>query len=69
MSISKQGINEDILQKAGYRNFGWMNGRKENSIDECIKSKHTISELSYSEAKNLCYCDECKIYWFYDCSD
>lgn len=65
-------INEDILQRAGYKNLGWRNGWNKNKPSEyikCISSDHIYSELSLSEAKNLCYCDICKIYWFYDCSD
>lgn len=67
MSISKEGINENILQKAGYKCLGWLNCQNMPAeYHECI---HNPSEISYSQTKNLCYCDICKIYWFYDCSD
>jgi hypothetical protein len=71
-TIPKQ-INEDILQRAGYKNLGWSNEWNKIAPEEYIRhgtsSQCLTSEISYSEAKNLCYCDECKIYWFYDCSD
>jgi hypothetical protein len=68
MSISKEGMNEDILQRAGYKNLGYINGWK-SPPDKYTKCNHKASELSLSRNKSLYYCDECKIYWYIDHSD
>jgi hypothetical protein len=70
----KPSITDTELKSAGYKFIGWMNEWEKPFPMEflhCVNSSHVREEVSFSNrgSNNTVYCEICKIYWKYDCSD
>lgn len=55
--------------KAGESIFNGYENQPEHSF--CRKQGHKVDEVQHTRtgSENTVSCDECKIYWKYDCSD
>ena len=81
MSFKDYGQLIQELKSKGYKYLNWANGWGKNEPPEyleCNKLGHNSWQSSDARSdiqhdprgyRNTVYCDVCKIYWNYDCSD
>lgn len=69
MSIVTKKYNE--LKVAGYKNFGYENGWKDEPAEVMHhkSSNHETHQLDDNRGDHIYWCDECKIFWQMDSSD
>lgn len=66
---------KEQLGLEGYNFMGWENGwgemNKPNGFLKCKKAEHSLKSKQHNNrgSNNTVWCEECKIFWKYDCSD
>ena len=75
MALQRNPNHRDSFYIAGYTDIGWnMSSQDAPQVVECkrLGHKHRSYDNSLYQCRgtdNIVICDECKIFWHYDCSD